>query len=184
MASKMSSTDPLPAMAWYLPRFHVVVAQGLCLRVIYFQTVGYGLRVVVGSSGLLSAFDHAVDQFVVGYFESDNGVELRSALLQQFVECFGLRYCAWESVEYYSVGGFRVVFDDVGEYADHQLVGYELAFVDVFFGGFAELGSFGDMAAEHFAGGDMVYAVTFDEFCALRPFAACRVRRILRCLNI
>ena len=65
-----------------------------------------------------------------------------------------------------------MVFDDVGEYADHQLVGYELAFVDVFFGGFAELGSFGDMAAEHFAGGDMVYAVTFDEFCALRPFAA------------
>ena len=58
--------------------FHVVVRARGRARVIYFQTVGYGLRVVVGSSGLLSAFDHAVDQFVVGYFESDNGVELRS----------------------------------------------------------------------------------------------------------
>ena len=50
--------------------------------------------------------------------------------------------------------------------------GNELALSMYSFWRFCRAGFLGDMAAEHLAGGDMVYAVTFDEFCALRPFAA------------
>ena len=90
---------------------HIVVAERLGLRVVDFQTVGDGLRIVVGAAGLLSALDHAVYELAVGYFQSYDGIELGAPFLQQFIEGLSLWDRAGKSVEDHSVGCFGVLVD-------------------------------------------------------------------------
>ena len=94
-----------------------------------------------------------------------------ASALQQALEGIGLRHCARESVEDYSVFGLGFVVEDLFQNLDHQRVGDELALLDVGVGNLPDGRFAGYMVAEHFTCGDVVKAVFVNELFALGAFA-------------
>ena len=60
---------------------------------------------------------------------------------------------------------------DVGEDAHHQVVGNELAVVDISLGGLAQLRATLDLVAQHVSGGDVAEAVFLNHLLALCALA-------------
>ena len=72
------------------PFVDVVVAQGCGRLVVDFQAIFDSLGVVVSAAGLLASVDHAVNQFVLRYFQSYYVVYLLASALQQALEGIAL----------------------------------------------------------------------------------------------
>ena len=129
----------------------VVVAEGFGLILIYFEATLDGLEVVVGTTCLAAALEHAVDEFLFLYFEADYGVYLSAAFLEEFLKGLSLGYGAGEAVEDYAVLSGGLLVEHICQNLNHDVVGDELTFADIFVGETAEVGVAGDVVAEHFA---------------------------------
>ena len=99
-------------------------------------------------------------------------MQVRAALLQQFLEGLGLGNGAGEAVEHDALlaGGLSV--EHVIEYVDHKPVGNQLSLRDIFVGGLAELCAALYVVAQQFTCRDVIEAILVDEPGALGALAA------------
>ncbi len=152
--------------------FQIKIFQRCCLVVIDGEPFFDRLEIVVGAAGVAAAFQEAVDEFFVVDFEADDRVEVGAALAKHRAEFFSLIDCAGEAVENHPVLDFLgMAVEFVGEHADHQIVGNQMALGNVGVGETAEFGVGCNLSAEDLAGRDMMEIVAVYEFFALSALA-------------
>ena len=141
------------------------------LRVIYFEAVGDGFGIVVGTSAFLATLYQTVEELGLAYLEAYDGMHFGATALKHFVKGLGLLDGAGETVEYHALGGLAVGVECMLEDFNHKVVGDELAFGDIVVGNAAQLGVAANVVAQQVAGGDMVKSVFFNHKCALGAFS-------------
>ena len=131
------------------------------------------LRGVVGAARILAAQQDALDELLLRDADVNHDVHLESVLGEDFVELLGLDRRAGEAVEDAPLG-VAVLGHVVGNHVDDNLVGGQLAGLDVGLHAASQLGAAGNLAADDLARRDMLDAVVFLEALGLGALAAAR----------
>ena len=131
------------------------------------------LRGIVGTTRILAAEQDPADQLLLRNMDIHHDIDLQALLGQDLVELLGLHRRAGESVEDAALG-ILVLGDVVGDHADDDLIGCQLALLDILFHAAAQLRTAADLVTDHLARRDVVDAVMFLQTLRLRTFSAAR----------
>ena len=140
-----------------------------------FVAVGFdGLNEDVVRMVVVVLAEAAAHDAVLGHFagqqDLDDVVELQAVLLQGVPQLFSLHHVAGETVEQPAVGALGL--EGVEHHGDGDVVGHQIAAVDIGFGLLAELGAAADVLAEDGAGFDVGEIVLVLDQVALGALAA------------
>lgn len=129
--------------------------------------------IVIGTTTFLSALEHALHKLLLIHFKTHDSFDVCPAFCHKLFQGYGLRYCAWKSVENYTAGSFVGIFvKSMGQHADHKVVRNEMAFGNIAVSYDSQFRAAGYMVAEKFAGRDVMEPETVCETLALSAFTA------------
>ena len=103
-----------------LPLADIEIPQRCGRLVVDLQSVFDGLKIVVGTAGLLAALYHAVNKLLFRNLQPKHMMNLNASPGHKAVKRFGLRDCARKTIENNTLLGFRLIVDNLFQNPDHQ----------------------------------------------------------------